>query len=144
MGTASQVIFSFFDTNVLVYLYDANEPYKQDKAHSVFWNEVSQGSAIISTQVLQEFYNTVTTKLAEPLDKNTAELAVSKFTQITVRPVNTQIIISAIKRNQNDPVSFWDSLIIETALAAGARILWSEDMQHDREFDGLKIQNPFK
>jgi len=54
------------------------------------------------------------------------------------------LIKAAIKRNQTDQISFWDALIIETALVVGADVLWSEDMQHDREFDGLKIQNPFK
>jgi len=116
------VKYSFFDTNILVYLHDVNETVKQDKAHHIFRKEVSQGRAVISTQVLQEFYNSVTRNLAEPLDKETAEIAVKNFTRIPVRQIDTKIILAAIKRNQSDQVSFWDALIIETALVAGARI----------------------
>jgi len=137
-------MYSFFDTNILIYMFDKNEPDKQDKAHQLFYKEVGQGKAVISTQVLQEFYNAVTKKLIEPLGKNDAEQAIIKLSLLPVQQVDTQIILAAIKRNQIDQVSFWDALIIETALRAGARILWSEDMQHDREIDGLKIQNPFK
>ena len=60
------------------------------------------------------------------------------------KQVYMDLIKAAIKRNQTDQISFWDALIIETALVVGADVLWSEDMQHYREFDGLKIQNPFK
>lgn len=136
-------MYSFFDTNILVYLFDKNEPAKQDQAHQLFYKEVSQGNAIISTQVLQEFYNVISTKLAEPLILDDAELAVIKLLQLPVRQIDTQIILAAIKRNRYDQVSFWDALIIETALVAGATILWTEDLQHGREIDGLKIQNPF-
>jgi len=73
-----------------------------------------------------------------------AEEIAEELMALPVKQVDTTIIRAAIKRNQTDQVSFWDALIIETALRAGARILWSEDMQHDREIDGLKIQNPFK
>ncbi len=125
-------------------MFDKNEPDKQDEAHKLFYKEVSQGKAVISTQVLQEFYNVVTKRLFEPLDKKDAEQAVIKLSLLPVRQIDTQIILAAIKRNQSDQVSFWDALIIETALRAGASILWSEDMQYGRQIDDLKIQNPFK
>ena len=136
-------MYSFFDTNILVYLFDTRYPDKQKRAHDLFAQETSQGIAVISTQVLQEFYTAVTSRLPEPLEKNIAQQAVIKFTQLPVRQIDTQIILSAMARNRNDQISFWDALIIETALVAGARILWSEDMQNGRDFDGLRIQDPF-
>ena len=135
---------SFFDTNILIYTVDHSDPVKQKKARQLLERETAAGNAIISTQVLQEFYSASTSKLGTPLDKSVAEQIVSELMTLPVKQVDTSLIKAAIKRNQNDRVSFWDALIIETALVAGAHILWSEDMQHDREFDGLKIQNPFK
>ena len=58
---------SFFDTKVLVYLFDDDAPEKQRRAQQLLQDEVGQGRAILSTQVLQEFYVTVTRKLASPL-----------------------------------------------------------------------------
>jgi len=40
-------------------------------------------------------------------------------------------------------VSFWDGLIIQAARSAGCRILYTEDLQHGRRFDGLEVVNPF-
>lgn len=135
---------SFFDTNILIYAVDHTDPVKRRKAGELLEREAGAGNAIISTQVLQEFYSVSTLKLKRPLNKLVAEEIVEELMTLPVKQVDTSIILAAIKRNQTDQVSFWDALIIETALRAGARILWSEDMQHDREFDGLKIQNPFK
>ena len=135
---------SFFDTNILIYAVDHTDPVKRRKVGELLEREAGAGNAIISTQVLQEFYSVSTLKLKRPLNKLVAEKVVEELMTLHVKQVDTSIILAAIKRNQSDQISFWDALIIETALRAGARILWSEDMQHDREFDGLKIQNPFK
>ncbi len=135
---------SFFDTNILIYAVDHTDPVKRKKARELLEREAGSGNAIISTQVLQEFYSASTLKLKRPLNKLVAEEIVEELMTLPVKQVDTSIILAAIKRNQTDQISFWDALIIETALRAGARILWSEDMQHDREIDGLKIQNPFK
>lgn len=135
---------SFFDTNILIYAVDHTDPVKRRKAGELLEREAGAGNAIISTQVLQEFYSVSTLKLKRPLNKLVAEKIVEELMTLHVKQVDTSIILAAIKRNQSDQISFWDALIIETALRAGARILWSEDMQHDREIDGLKIQNPFK
>ena len=135
---------SFFDTNILIYAVDHTDPIKRRKAGELLEREAGAGNAIISTQVLQEFYSASTLKLKRPLNKLVAEKIVEELMALPVKQVDITIIRAAIKRNQTDQVSFGDALIIETALRAGARILWSEDMQHDREIDGLKIQNPFK
>jgi len=134
---------AFFDTNILIYAIDHTDPIKRRKAGELLEREAGAGNVIISTQVLQEFYSASTLKLKRPLNKLVAEEIVEELMTLHVKQVDTSIILAAIKRNQTDQVSFWDALIIETALRAGARILWSEDMQHDREIDGLKIQNPF-
>jgi predicted nucleic acid-binding protein len=46
--------------------------------------------------------------------------------------------------HKNHKFSYWDSLIIATAINAGAEILYSEDLQHGRTINNLKIINPFQ
>jgi len=55
------------DTNILVYAYDRSEPQKQQQAVDILDALVSRQAGAISTQVLGEFFNTVTRKLPAPL-----------------------------------------------------------------------------
>ncbi|WP_305046735.1 PIN domain-containing protein [Geoalkalibacter sp.] len=136
-------MLSFFDTNILVYLFDQDAPAKQQRARQLFADEVEAGRFVASTQVLQEFYVTVTRKLAEPLTAESAEEAVATLADLNITPVDPPLIIAAIQRCRRMKISFWDALIIESAIAAGARLLLSEDLQHGRSIDGLTIENPF-
>lgn len=133
---------SFFDTNLLIYLYDTSHPDKHRKARELFTDEASANRVLISTQVLQEFYAAVTSK--KIMDKEIAEQAVIKFMQLPVKQIDLPIIQAAMWRNRTDQISFWDALIIETALSGEASILWSEDFQHGRIFNGLEVRNPFQ
>ena len=134
---------AFFDTNVLVYLFDSGSRTKQKRARELLECEIKAGHAILSTQILQEFYVAVTRKLADPLDDETAERAVRDLAALPVVSVDTPMIFGAIARSRRERISFWDSLIIEAALAGGATRLYSEDLQHGRAIDGLRIENPF-
>jgi predicted nucleic acid-binding protein len=98
---------------------------------------------MVSTQVLQEFYVSVTRKLAQPLDAETAYRAVEDLAALPVVQIDTTLILSAITRHRKEQVSFWDALIIQAALEGGAGILYTEDLQHGRVMDGLRIENPF-
>lgn len=75
---------SFFDTNVLVYLFDRDAPDKQETSRTLFASEAQSGRLIISTQVLQEWYVTVTRKLAEPLPAKDAEQTLRHFSAFPV------------------------------------------------------------
>ncbi len=134
---------TFFDTNVLVYLYDADAPEKQARAREVFESEATAGRALLSTQVLQEFYVTVTRKLAVPLSPETAEHIVHHLTALPIVQVDAQMVLSAIGRSRQRSFSFWDALIVEAALAGGAQCLMSEDLQDGQVIEGLGIENPF-
>ncbi len=134
---------TFFDTNILVYMFDADAPSKKEHACARFELEVSKGRAFLSTQVLQEFYVMVTKKLSVPLDPKTAELVVCNLAALPIMGIDAERIIAAIGRSRTAQYSFWDALIIETALAGGADRLLTEDLQHGQIIDGLHIENPF-
>lgn len=94
--------------------------------------------------MLQEFYVTVTRKLATPLAPPLAYRVVQDFTiTLPVVPLDANLILLAIHRSQQDCFSFWDALVIEVALKHGATILYTEDLQDGRQIGELRIKNPF-
>ena len=134
----------FLDTNVLVYLFDADAPAKQRLVQDLLSNRELRMQLILSTQVLQEFYVSVTRKLAAPLDPDAAFQAVQDLAAFPIVQIDPPLILLAIQRSRKAKVSFWDALILEAALAAGATLLYSEDFQDGAVFGGLRIPNPFK
>lgn len=133
----------FFDTNVLVYLFDHNAPEKQHKAQRLLQTHSEDGSLLLSTQVLQEFYVAVTRKLSVPLGGPEALEAVRRFASFSLTQVDAALVVRAAERSQREMFSFWDGLILEAALAGGATRLLSEDMQHGRKVSDLVVENPF-
>lgn len=134
---------AFFDTNVLVYLFDSDEPEKKARAQKCFEETAETGRTILSTQVLQEFYWVVTRRLASPLPPEVAEEAVRDFSRLPLVQVSAPMILAAITRSRHANFSFWDALVVEAALAGGADRLLTEDLQHGQDIDGMRVQNPF-
>ena len=57
--------------------------------------------------------------------------------------VDPSMIFAAIALHENEKTSFWDALIVRAALESGCERLISEDMQHGRQFENLRVDNPF-
>jgi len=134
---------TFFDTNILVYLFDADSPAKRDRARELLEAHGPAGEAVVSTQVLQEFYVAVTRRLGRPLPADDAEDAVASLATMPLVAIDGAMILAAIGRSRRDRLSFWDALIVQAAIAGGCATLLSEDMQHGRRFDSVSIVNPF-
>ncbi len=130
----------FVDTNVLVYLFDVDEPEKKAIAEAVFRDHPRIG---LSTQVLQEFYVVVTRKLGRPLAPEQALAAVEHFQTYPVALISNELVTKGIRRSIKDKISFWDGLIVETALADRADVLVTEDLQAERKIGSMRIWNPF-
>jgi len=133
----------FFDTNVLVYLFDADAPAKRKNARALFQKHAEDSDILLSTQVLQEFYVAVTRKLARPLDAAAAAEAVKSFAELPLVQIDSALIVSAIHRSRDSQLSFWDALIVQAAIEGHASTLYSEDMQHGQALDSLRVVNPF-
>ena len=134
---------SFFDTNVLLYLFDNGEPDKKAAAQELIEKEVEADRASLSTQVLQEFYVNVTRKLAFPLSPEEAGARVRDLSRLPLVQVDVPLILAAIARSQPMSFSLWDALIVEAALRAGADRLLTEDLQHGQVIEGMRVENPF-
>ena len=135
---------TFFDTNVLVYLFDADSPEKQSRARKALEQALERGTVVISTQVLQEFFVTVTRKLARPLPAGEAEAALRSLMELSVIQLDPDLILAAAVGCRRDRISFWDALILAAASAAGCQEVLSEDLQHGRSFGQLRIANPLR
>ena len=134
----------FFDSNVLVYLCDSATPKKRAIAETLLERHLRDQDILISTQVLQEFYVTVTRKLKPSVAPADAANMVSAFADFPMVQIDTMLIQAAIRRSQAIKLSFWDGLIVQAALAGGASVLYSEDLQDGQVIDGMKVSNPFK
>jgi predicted nucleic acid-binding protein len=132
---------SFFDTNVLIYSDDKNSPSKQRRALQLIAEHRRQFSGVVSMQVLQEYFVAATRKLnvAEDIARRKVEL----LAEFDVVAPDLADILAAIDLHRLHRVSFWDALILRAAKQGGCAVLFSEDLQEDREFDGLRIVNPF-
>ena len=132
----------FIDTNVLVYAYDIDAGDKQATAGSILRELWDQGSGSLSMQVLQEFYATVTRKLATPLPKDKARLIVDHFAYWCV-PTSPEEIKQAFRIEDEAKIGFWDALIVAAAIKSGAKRILSEDLSHGQTIAGIRIENPF-
>lgn len=132
---------SFFDTNVLIYADDKAAPAKQRKALDLIAEHRRARTGVVSLQVLQEYFVTVTRKLG--VDAVIARRKVELLSEFDVAAPEVADILAAIDLHRLHDFSFWDALIVRSAKQAGCSVLFTEDMRHSREIDGIRITNPF-
>ncbi len=133
---------SFFDTNVLVYADDKAAPAKQRRAIELVAEHRRAGTGVVSLQVLQEYFVTVTRKLR--VDAGVARRKVELLAEFDVAAPGLADVLAAIDLHRLHGFSFWDALVIRAAKQAGCSVLLSEDLQDKREVDGVRITNPFR
>ena len=131
----------FFDTNVLVYVFDRAEPLKQARAQDLVTEHMSARDMVLSAQVLQELYVTLTRK--KQLGAADALEVVTTFAQERIVPASADGVLRGLALSQQRQLSAWDALIVQAALDAGCTTLFSEDFQAGARFDDLVVVNPF-
>ena len=132
---------SFFDTNVLVYADDKAAPAKQRRAIELVAEHRLARTGVVSLQVLQEYFVTVTRKLN--VDPRIARRKVELIAEFDVASPDVSDVLAAIDLHRLHGISFWDALVLRGAKQTGCGVLLSEDMQSSREIDGVRIVNPF-
>lgn len=132
----------FFDTNVLVYFVDADEPEKQEISRLLVREHLAEGDGTISVQVLREFF-WASRRLRTPVSYETASEAVEYFAKFSPLREDADMVLRAVRRHREMSLSFWDALIVEAALKAGADRLFTEDLRHGQVIEGMRVENPF-
>ena len=134
---------AFFDTNVLVYAEDQDEPEKRAIALKLLAEHIAEDDIVLSAQVLNEFYVNVR-RLKRPLDAAQALNALEQLAAFPVVPVTADLVVAAAAASERYQVSHWDALILETARAAGCTVVLSEDLNDEQDYGGVRVENPFK
>lgn len=132
---------SFFDTNILLYTDDHDSPAKQKVAIDLYEMKRTDRQAVVSTQVLQEYYVGATRKLRVP--PRVARAKVEILARAEVVRIDSEDILAAIDLTQLHRFSFWDALVFRAARRANCRVLFTEDLQHGFKLDGVRVLNPF-
>ena len=134
----------FVDTNVLVYADDTSDPMKNELA--VEWLDTlwSRRAGRVSTQVLNEYYVTVTRKLTRGLKQGDARAKVRRYQLWHPWQVDHPTVETAWGIEARFGVHYWDALVVASAQQAGCGTLLSEDLQHGQKLGAVTVINPFR
>ena len=133
---------SFLDTKILIYQMDNREIVKQKKCREIVRALVQRHEAVISTQILQEFFDACTVKLkVKPI---LVKGMIHGFQNMEVVTVGSDLINEAIDTSIQYQISFWDSLVVVSAESAKCQYLITEDLNEGQVIRNVKIQNPMK
>jgi len=134
----------FVDTNILVYAHDADAGEKHATAARAVADLWESRNGIISTQVLQELYVTLTRKVASPVTRNVARRLIRNYLTWELAVNDGAILLHASEIEGNYSLSFWDGLIVAAAYSKNAAVILTEDLNHGQNIEGIRIQNPFR
>lgn len=134
---------TFVDTNILVYAHDADAGKKQTIAANAITDLWESGNGIISTQVLQELYVTLTRKVASPLKSNIVRRLIGNYLTWDLVINDGKILLHASEIEDNYRLSFWDGMIVAAAYSKNVETILTEDLKDGQVIEGIRIQNPF-
>lgn len=134
----------FIDTNVLVYAYDRSEMKKLQQAITILERLDATGMGVISTQVLTEFFVTVSYKLRQPLSTEQAYQRVQNYIQAwQVIDMTALIVLEAARGVFTYKFSMWDAQIWAAAKLNQIELVFSEDFNSGAMIEGVRFINPF-
>lgn len=132
----------FVDTNILLYAV-SRAPSERLKAEAAL--SILDGPDLaLSVQVLQEFYVQATRPGKKaPLTHEQAGLLIESWLRFPVQENSVELMRAALAACRRFHISYWDAMILESARALGCDVVLSEDLNHDQNYGGLRVVNPF-
>lgn len=134
---------TFIDTNIVLYSKDARDSRKQSIADELVAQGIREGTLVVSTQVLNEFYVNATQKLDPGMSREDARTVCRSLSAVSCEPVTNETMAKAWSIQDRFALSWWDSLIVASALLARCSRLVTEDLQGGLQIDWLLVVNPF-
>ena len=136
----------FLDTNILVYLFDKSEPDKRRKVKTLLAKLQKDRQGYISAQVVNAFIVIVSQKISHPIPLDEiAEKLLFLQKRLHISSLHIETSLKAIEMKCRYGYSFWDSLIIASALENNCSVVYSEDMHDGQVIEGtLAIRNPLR
>ena len=133
----------FVDTNVLIYAHDVDAGQKHQIAQGLLAELWNKRTGVLSVQVLQEFYVTVTRKLIRPLSAKDTRNIIRNYLTWHIEINDSLSVLNASRIEENYKVSFWDALIVAAASKAKVSKIQTEDLKSGQVIEGILIENPF-
>ena len=133
----------FVDTNILMYAHDKGAGVKHERAKALVEELWHDRTGVVSTQVLQELAVNLRRKAGRPLDGKATREVVSDYLTWQVIVNGGESILDALDIETRYQISFWDALVIHSAQAAGADVLYSEDLSDGQAYGSTRVVNPF-
>lgn len=133
----------FADTNVLVYRKDLTEPSKQKKAQNWISAAIEKDALILSAQSLREYYWAALRHDRSPSAAAELRREIAALNAYVPEMLRVDYLAEAWTLQDRYHLSFWDSLLLASALVAGCTLFLSEDMNGGQTVGGLTIINPF-
>lgn len=131
----------FIDTNVLVYAHDGGAGAKHRKSEALLTRLIEAENGALSIQVLSEFYAAATKKLG--MSSEEAEQVLSDLSGWTLHRPSHADLLQAARLHRQHKLSWWDALILGSAIQLGCSVLWSEDFSPNQKYGALTVRNPF-
>lgn len=135
--------YQFVDTNILVYAHDTSADAKHDRAAQLLEALWESRLGCLSIQVLQEFYVNITRKVAQPLQSDAAAQILADLSVWRVQVPDVRDVLAAIELQRRYGIAFWGAVILQSAARLGCGTVWSEDLNSDQVYDGVRVVNPF-
>jgi predicted nucleic acid-binding protein len=134
----------FVDTDILVYAHDTSAGSKQERARALLGQLWDTRGGCLSVQIMQEFLVNVTRKIPGPLDVAAAKEIIADLSRWYVYVPAADDVLGAIGLHQRTGISFWDAMMVRSAVETGCGVIYSEDLSHGQLYDGARIENPFR
>jgi predicted nucleic acid-binding protein len=133
----------FADTNIIVYAHDETAGAKRERGKRLLEELWTTRTGCLSLQVLQEAYVTLTAKVPKRVQPGTAAAIIGDLSRWHVHVPGPEDVAGAIALHRRHRIGFWDAMILWSAQRLGCAVVWSEDLNPGRAYDGMRVQNPF-
>ena len=133
----------FLDTHVLVHAAAGRGRAEETKRKHAL-KLIDTHDFGLSAQVLQEFYVTVTRKIAAPKSAEEALEWIVQFEAFPCVAVDAALVKIAVEISERFQLSYWDGSIVAAAEALGAGTLYTEDLNPGQKYGSLVVENPFQ
>ncbi|HUA93323.1 MAG TPA: PIN domain-containing protein [Terracidiphilus sp.] len=134
----------FLDTNIFVYSFDRSASAKAKKAEQLIRKALTTKKGIVSYQVVQEFFNVALKRFSHPMHLADAE----QYLTTVIRPLlgvhsSPALYGEALRMQSTRKLSWYDALIVSSAIQANCDVIYTEDLQNEQKFGTLQVKNPF-
>ena len=134
----------FVDSNIWIYLFTSDDVSKNEFARTFIADNVAKENIlVISFQVINEVGAVL--KRKKKFDESKIQFVIETILDLcVVQDLSREIILKASDLRNTMSFSYWDSIIVATALEANCQYLTSEDMQNGQKIEGITIVNSLR